>query len=177
MTNFHHGLKVGWPSVFLAGLAGVFLLPPITSQAIGEIAQIQSHSEVKTASKSVGSQLMIDIEGLKVPKGQTCFTIFESERGFPTEGDVALRNECVAITQSSQTLRLQGLKPGKYAIAVLHDLNGDRQANRNFLGLPVEGFGFSRNPQIGMRAPRFEEVAIPVKGKQTRIQIRLNYLL
>ena len=59
----------------------------------------------------------------------------------------------------------KSLSPGNYAIAVLHDENNDRQANRNFLGLPTEGFGFSRNPAIGVSAPGF-------LIQQSRLQVK-----
>ncbi len=132
--------------------------------------QIPAHSSNR-------SQLTITIDGLKQQKGQTCFSLFKRDSGFPTRSDAALRTECIAVRQVPQTIQLKDLQPGSYAIAVLHDLNGDREANRNVLGMPTEGFGFSRNPKIGLKAPRFEEAAIAVKGKQTQIQIRLNYLL
>lgn len=145
----------------------------------GLVLPFAAHTnEVQTPTHTLNrSQLTIKIDGLKQQKGQTCFSLFNRDSGFPTRSDAALRTECIAVRQVPQTIQLKDLQPGRYAIAVLHDLNGDREANRNVLGMPTEGFGFSRNPKIGFKAPRFEEAAIAVKGKQTQIQIRLNYLL
>ena len=59
---------------------------------------------------------------------------------------------------------------------MLHDANGDNQMNRNALGVPTEGFGFSRNPSILKGVPTFNDAAVAVQGA-TQTQIQLVYLL
>ena len=44
------------------------------------------------------------------------------------------------------------------------------------LFLPKEGFGFSRNPAIGMGAPSFKSASFVVTG-DTRQSIRMKYML
>lgn len=73
--------------------------------------------------------------------------------------------------------RRHGLRAGSYAIAVIHDANNDGTLNRNLLGIPTEGFKFSRNPTILMGSPRFVDSAFLVAGSITNIQIQLQYLL
>ncbi|GAA6620321.1 hypothetical protein NUACC26_061370 [Scytonema sp. NUACC26] len=74
------------------------------------------------------------------------------------------------------TVTFKNLQPGSYAVAVLHDTNSDKKANRNGLGIPLEGFGFSENPVIRTGPPKFND-AVLVAGSTTNIQIQLNYLL
>ena len=50
----------------------------------------------------------------------------------------------------------ENLKPGKYAISVLHDTNNNKDMDRNKLGIPKEGFGFSNNVTGAMGPPSFE---------------------
>jgi uncharacterized protein (DUF2141 family) len=69
-----------------------------------------------------------------------------------------------------------GLKAGTYAVAVLHDENGDDQANRNLIGIPTEGFGFSRNPALRMGPPQFSDAAFLIAGPKTAIEIKMRYL-
>ena len=71
---------------------------------------------------------------------------------------------------------LRGLPPGDYAISVIHDENGDGRLN-TFLGIPREGFGFSRNPRMRMGPPRYEECRIAVNGASMREAIQIKYLL
>lgn len=123
------------------------------------------------------TKLKVEVDGLRSQRGNICYSIFASNRGFPTETTNAVRNQCVKITNRSFEVEIQNLKPGNYAIAVLHDANGDKQANRNGLGIPTEGFGFSKNPAIRLGAPSFSETAFRVAGASTKVQIQLKYLL
>ena len=45
----------------------------------------------------------------------------------------------------SITVVFENLKPGKYAVSVLHDANKNKDLDKNKLGIPKEGFGFSNN--------------------------------
>ena len=130
-----------------------------------------------TMSAASASTLTAEISGLRNRNGQLCFSVFSNSQGFPTSGDNAVQNKCVKITNAPMRVTFKSLSPGNYAIAVLHDENNDRQANRNFLGLPTEGFGFSRNPAIGVSAPKFSDTAVSVAGENTTTQIQLRYLL
>ncbi|NJM99466.1 MAG: DUF2141 domain-containing protein [Phormidesmis sp. RL_2_1] len=69
----------------------------------------------------------------------------------------------------------EGLEPGTYAVSVLHDENGDNQLDTGMFGIPAEGFGFSGNPAIQMRAPEFSEAAVVVFGNKTTTEIDLIY--
>ena len=65
-------------------------------------------------------------------------------------------------------------KPGVYALALYHDANANGKLDRNAIGIPKEGFGFSGNPKIQFSAPSLESVRLTVgaAGMQTRIRMR-----
>ena len=123
------------------------------------------------------SQLTVSIDGLRNRQGQVCLNLFADDDGFPTEGERAIQQQCVALTGQPIRVNFSGLSPGTYAVAVLHDSNGDGQANQNFLGIPIEGFGFSGNPTIRLGPPSFNETAVSVSGPATAIEIEMRYLL
>jgi len=73
-------------------------------------------------------------------------------------------------------VRFQGLAPGTYALGVIHDEDNNGRLN-TFVGIPREGFGFSRNPRLRMGPPRYEDVRFTVgTGRMTSI-VRMTYLL
>ena len=121
------------------------------------------------------SRLGVEVDGLKNRKGQVCLSVFAKSQGFPNRGDSAIQNRCVKITGTTVRVNFTNLQPGSYAVAVLHDTNSDGKANSNFLGIPSEGFGFSRNPKISTGPPNFADSAVFVAGPNTEIQIQLNY--
>jgi uncharacterized protein (DUF2141 family) len=59
-----------------------------------------------------------------------------------------------------------------HAVKLYHDANGNGELDRNMLGLPSEGYGFSNN---GGRygSPAFEEASFTIDG-DTRISVRLR---
>lgn len=143
--------------VVLATLGNVVLLP----QAIA----------------SFNGNLTVEVDGLKNQKGQVCFAVFSGSKGFPDNGKQALQSQCIKITQTPQFVTFSNFKAGNYAVAVIHDANGDGILNRNAFGIPTEGFGFSNNPRIRTGPPSFGDSAVLVAGSSTNIQIQLQYFL
>jgi uncharacterized protein (DUF2141 family) len=126
---------------------------------------------------SFKGNLSVELAGLKNQKGQVCFSVFSSNKGFPDNGKRALQAQCVKLATTPQKITFPNLKAGNYAIAVIHDVNSDGTLNRNALGIPTEGFGFSNNPVIRTGPPKFADSAVLVAGSSTNIQIQLQYFL
>ena len=89
--------------------------------------------------------------------------------------DPAAVKRSVAAGQAA-SIRLSGLAEGNYALAVIHDENGNGRLDK-FMAIPREGFGFSRNPRIRMGPPSFEEVRFALGAGGVRQIVRLKYLL
>lgn len=122
------------------------------------------------------SQITLTIDGFKNKNGQACVTLFASNKGFPSSETDAIQSRCMSITKVPLVITFNNLAPGNYAVAVLHDANNDNTANRNKLGIPIEGFGFSKNPVIRTRPPQFNDAAVGVTGSNTNINIKLQYI-
>ncbi|MGI4875898.1 MAG: DUF2141 domain-containing protein [Janthinobacterium lividum] len=60
--------------------------------------------------------------------------------------------------------------PGSYALAVLHDRDGDHR-----LSIWHDGVGFSNNPRIGFGKPDLKEVLFESHGGTTLVDVVLNY--
>jgi uncharacterized protein (DUF2141 family) len=129
------------------------------------------------ANANLNGNLSVNIDGFNNQKGQVCLSLFSSSKGFPDNGKRAIKAQCIKIGQIPQTVIFPNLKAGNYAVAVIHDANGDNTLNRNSLGIPTEGFGFSQNPIIRTSAPKFGDAAVLVAGSSTDIKIQLQYFL
>ena len=75
------------------------------------------------------------------------------------------------------TLTFHNVTPGRYAIALLHDENGNGKADRAAMMIPTEGFGFSRDAKVRMGPPRFNDAAFEVKNQAEHLSIRMRYML
>ena len=66
-------------------------------------------------------------------------------------------------------------KAGTHAAATIADENGNTKFDKNWIGLPVEGFGVSNNPSMFLVPPSHEQAAFQVDSGVRRIDIRLKY--
>ncbi len=74
-------------------------------------------------------------------------------------------------------IRFTGVKPGSYAIALLHDENDNGKADRAMGMMPKEGYGFSRDAPVKMAPPKFKD-AVFVQGEgSSRVTIKMRYFL
>ena len=79
-------------------------------------------------------------------------------------------------TADAGVLRFSGLPSGNYAIALIHDENGNNKLD-TFMGIPREGFGFSRNPAIRFGPPKFASANFAVTSGTADEAIKVKYLL
>jgi uncharacterized protein (DUF2141 family) len=64
---------------------------------------------------------------------------------------------------------------GVYGIAVYHDADSDRGFDRNAIGMPAEGYGFSNNPGTFFGLPSFSSVRLRVARTDMWTNVRLKY--
>ncbi len=72
-------------------------------------------------------------------------------------------------------MTFNGLKDGVYAVAIIHDENGNGALDTNPLGIPTEGVGASTNPRV-FGKPKFDQAQFTLKGNAS-ITIETKYIL
>ena len=121
------------------------------------------------------ADIEISIEKLRNRKGVLHLCLTREPAHFPD-----CRKDPRAVTRSvpagAGPVRITGLAPGGYALAVFHDENRNRKLDV-VIGIPREGFGFSRNPVVRFGAPKFRQVRIDLRAGFTRETVRMQYLL
>ncbi|MBW4586288.1 DUF2141 domain-containing protein [Aetokthonos hydrillicola Thurmond2011] len=142
------------------------------------LATLISISFAKTVNADPTSRLTVVVNGVQHQKGQLCFRIYSSEEGFPFSDTSEVQSGCTQIKGSSGTKQFYGLKPGTYAVAVIDDQNGNHKLDTNFLGIPQEGFGISKNPTVSIStgAPKFQQASFSLR-KDITIKIFMKYSL
>jgi uncharacterized protein (DUF2141 family) len=122
--------------------------------------------------------LTVVVNGIRHQKGEICLRVYASEKGFPMSNNSEVKSGCTKITGTTLKKAFSGLKPGTYAVAVVDDQNGDRKLNKDFFGVPTEGFGISKNPTVSIQTgtPKFRNASFAMK-KNTSINIDMKYSL
>ena len=121
------------------------------------------------------STLQVDLVGLRNSKGVIHACLTQDRKWFPDcKADPhAIRQ---TVTTSTASLTFTELTPGDYALALFHDENTNNRLD-TVLGIPKEGFGFSRNPVVRFGAPRYDKTNIKLPAGVTRTFVRLQYVL
>jgi uncharacterized protein (DUF2141 family) len=121
--------------------------------------------------------LRIHVDGLRNSNGVVGAVIFASPSGWPEDTAKSLHHWPTEISPGKHeaTAVLENLPPGSYGVAVIHDENRNRKLDRNFFGIPREGFGFANNPHVGLSAPPFGAAIVHVTCPVTEIPIHLQY--
>jgi len=119
------------------------------------------------------ADLIVAVRGVADARGEIGCALYGSESGFPANPAQATAQWHKAQSPGVDC-RFEGVAPGVYAVAVSHDLNGNRKTDTNFLGMPTEAWGVSNNARPGLRAPSFAEAAFRLDdGAAQTIEIRV----
>lgn len=101
-------------------------------------------------------ELTVNISNIKSLKGEIIIGVFNTNKDFLKDG-VAIQNYSIKVNGTTETIVIKDLPKGEYAISLYHDENSDNECNRNFLGIPKEGYGFSNNVKPKFSAPSYED--------------------
>lgn len=124
------------------------------------------------------AEVTVIATGLRNAKGVVRACMTSQTDHFPTCGDPGVSYTLVSTAAGTVTLTFRGVKPGRYAIALLHDENDNGKADRAAMMIPTEGFGFSRDARVRFGPPRFGAAAFDVApGTHENLSIRMRYLL
>jgi uncharacterized protein (DUF2141 family) len=139
---------------------------------LGLFVSFAASSAQADKSKSVVS---ITAHGLRNDDGQILCALFSSEEHFP-DGEHALKSDIVRVKSRQGTCRFTDVAPGTYAIALFHDENEDKVLN-TFLGIPREGFAFSRDAAPStFGPPKFSAAAFRIVRGNYALNVKMRYL-
>ena len=122
------------------------------------------------------ADVLVTVTGLRSHKGlvQACLTADATT--FPDCEDDPLARSLTVKAHETVMLDFGKVAPGRYAISLLHDENGNGRVDKALM-IPKEGFGFSRDARVVMGPPTFNAAAFEVKGSDVTQSIRMRYIL
>lgn len=128
------------------------------------------------AADPAGAALDVTITGLRSQNGRILACLTANPRTFPgCEKDPKALHVNVPTPEGGH-LHFAGIRPGLYALAVIHDENGNGRMDMA-LFLPREGVGVSRNPRPRMGPPTFDSAAFRIDGADESLSVTMKYLL
>lgn len=106
--------------------------------------------------------------------GEVLCALYDDEDSFLTR-DVVVGTQTSVGDSTVATCRFEDVAPGTYAIAALHDEDGDEEMDKNLIGIPEEGYTTSRNAHLDGLMPDWEDARFTYRGDHNVQQGRMKY--
>ena len=121
-------------------------------------------------------KIFVTVYNIKNNSGKVLLSLYNSSADYPTNPDKAFRKAASPIVNNTASFVLDAVPYGTYAVAVLHDENDNLEMDSNFMGIPKEGLGASRDAKGSMGPPKFEDAKFQVSTPSTSLKIKMNYI-
>ncbi len=120
--------------------------------------------------------IKVEVTGFRNDKGQLGCSLWPGPKGFPEDDSHITGHMWAKIQNNRGECLFRGVPAGDYAVTLFHDENGNGKFDSNFIGYPLEGYGFSNNAKARFKAPSFDETKFHFDGVGTkRISVQMIY--
>lgn len=113
------------------------------------------------APASCAAELMLLVQGNGLKGNPVRIALHSSARTFPDRED-GIRTATAIAASDEVVFRFSDLPPGDYAATAFADINGNARLDKNFIGIPAEPYGFSRDARGRLGPPNFAEAAFRI---------------
>jgi len=132
-------------------------------------------TEKDCAGRKTGVRLTVQVGALRSNAGEVAITVYPSdpERFLAPRGKLLRQRVKTSAPMTQACFNLPAADA--YAVAVYHDANADDDFDRNTLGMPTEGYGFSNDAPTKYAKPSFDAARFTVKPGDNTIRIKIRY--
>lgn len=121
-------------------------------------------------SAATAATVEVRVSGVIGNKGKVNVAVCDRERFLKQCG-----HSGSAPAKAGETVvTLKDVPPGTWAVLAYQDENENNELDRNFIGIPSENYGFSRDARGKFGPPGFEDAAIDVRGEVMVAPVRLK---
>jgi uncharacterized protein (DUF2141 family) len=141
--------------------------------ALASPAAAQLGPDAAACRNGNGQAVLVTVDGFRQRTGNVRVAIYGGDpRRFLARGQTLRKINLPVTPGGPMRICVAVPQPGRYAIAVRHDVNGNNRS-----GDWSDGGGFSRNPRISLAnlRPNYNNVAINVGRGVTPVAVVLNY--
>jgi uncharacterized protein (DUF2141 family) len=116
--------------------------------------------------------VVVHVAGFKEPQGKVKVSLYGSDASLWLAKGGKISKVKVPVTRRSMDICVPVPAPGRYAIAVHHDLNTNGERDRR------DGGGYSRDPKVSLLNPKppYAKAAFTVGNGPARIGVTLLYI-
>ena len=129
------------------------------------------------AEKASAGEVTVRVEGFTGKDGIALVALFGSEETW-LEIPKAVQVVRAKITGKTLSVKFRGVRPGTYAVEVIHDENKNNKLDMRWLPYPKpkEGAGASQGAKGKMGPPKWKDAKFTVGDKPVTVTVKLQYL-
>ena len=122
---------------------------------------------------ALAGDLDLTIGPLKSDTGRVMVAVYDRAASFMKDDQQVVAVMLPARGGSARVV-LGNLAPGRYAVSVFHDANGNGKLDKNLVGMPSEPYGFSRDARGNFGPPEFDAAAVELADQPVALTITLG---
>ena len=129
---------------------------------------------VVIATTLIASDITVKVTNILSNKGKVSIGLYNQNNDTFANISKAYKGINLNIEEKNVVYTFTNIPNGSYAIALFHDENENKKLDKNFLGMPKEGYGFSNNIRPTFRGANFDEAKFELNNHKNII-INMGY--
>ena len=114
----------------------------------------------------------IELVGVPSTDGQLVVSVYDSKKTWLKKPVHQKIVDAAGVSEGRMLVDLE-LPPGEYAVHVFHDLDANGEMKANFIGIPKEPTGVSRDAKGKFGPPRFKDAMFAVADEPLSMKINI----
>jgi uncharacterized protein (DUF2141 family) len=139
------------------------------------IIMLVMFSNVGARDKTSSGKLIVVINNVESNRGEVLSHLFNNPDGYPTESQKCMSWTNANIENGACRLVFRNIPFGEYALTVHHDENKNGVMDKNLIGMPAEGYGFSANDRVLLAVPDFDDCKFSFASDGQQIIVKMRY--
>src|SRR5579859_4296637 len=139
------------------------------------MAPVAARSQANCQGDPSDTKLHVIVQGVRSDEGVMTATLYGDDpvKFLRGAGELRVWREPAKAPVTEMCVWLPG--PGNYAVAIYHDAKRAMRFTRGALGMPNQGYGFSRNPHLFLGPPSLAATTFPAETGETTVFVKLRY--
>ncbi len=121
------------------------------------------------------STITVRIEALRNDKGTVYVSLFDNKKSFGDNKKAVVSGQARPANRTAVVV-LDNVEPGKYALSFIHDENDNKKLDTNWIGIPKEGFGYSKDAMGMFGPPKFDDAVMDVPAGAVTVVMHAKYM-
>jgi uncharacterized protein (DUF2141 family) len=128
------------------------------------------------ADTADGVTVTVNVKGLRNTTGLIRACLTADPKTFPDCDKDPHSLRATVPAHNGPVVVFRHVAPGSYAVSLFHDENANGRLDKT-MGVPNEGYGFSRDAPVMFGPPRFSAARIEVGSSDMSLPVKVRYIL